>query len=362
MQMMQKITRRHALKLITAASATAALSPVLHARARYPWPPEPDVDVDEAPDTWEWMGRAIYPITFYERPAISATRLNRRSQDQAFLILGEVRAPYTAHNDLWYMTHLGYVPSAWVQPIQVYPPQPFVRNAGEWGLWGQVSQVYTTAYAEPSLQARQVYRLYAGTVYHVMETFEDDHGTGWYKIYDDFPPRDPSHQWVLARDVRRVLGAEMSPIHPFVGNKHIEVDLGKQTLTCHEGDQVVFTTRTASGIAADGTGTPTGKVAVMLKQASRHMCNTPYPGGPPLVGEHFDLPGIPWNTFFDMEGTAIHGTYWHNDFGVQRSHGCLNVSFEAARWVYRWVHPIGGYENAYIRSDNGKVGTPINIF
>ena len=112
------VTRRHALKLIAAASATAALSPVLHARARYPWPPEPEVDVDESPETWVRMGRAIYPVTFYEQPSTSATLLNRRSRDQAFLISGEVHAPYTAHNDLWYMTPLGYVPSAWVQPIR----------------------------------------------------------------------------------------------------------------------------------------------------------------------------------------------------------------------------------------------------
>jgi len=100
---------------------------------------------------------------------------------------------------------------------------------------------------------------------------------------------------------------------------------------------------------------------VLLKQPSRHMSNIPYPGGPEPAGDIFDLPGIPWNTFFAMSGTAIHGTYWHNDFGIRRSHGCINVSCEAARWVYRWVHPIGGYEDDFIQSDR-RVGTPIHIF
>jgi lipoprotein-anchoring transpeptidase ErfK/SrfK len=80
----------------------------------------------------------------------------------------------------------------------------------------------------------------------------------------------------------------------------------------------------------------------------------------PLV-EVFDLPGIPWNVFFDMSGTAIHGTYWHNDFGVKRSHGCLNVSCEAARWIYRWTYPIGGYEDDFV-AGSFHVGTPIDIF
>ncbi len=92
------------------------------------------------------------------------------------------------------------------------------------------------------------------------------------------------------------------------------------------------------------------------------MSNRPQkPDDPPPPVEVFDLPGIPWNVFFDLSGTAIHGTYWHNDFGVRRSHGCVNVSCEAARWIYRWVYPIGGFEDDFIQSDR-RVGTPISIF
>jgi lipoprotein-anchoring transpeptidase ErfK/SrfK len=44
-------------------------------------------------------------------------------------------------------------------------------------------------------------------------------------------------------------------------------------------------------------------------------------------------------TYFHWWGTAIHGTYWHNDFGRPRSHGCVNVPNEIAKWVYRWTTP-----------------------
>ncbi len=359
------ITRRKLLKLIAATTTAATLSPVFHARARYPGPPEPDDDVDT--DTWTWMGRAIHTVAFYDQPSTSATRLTTRSRDQSFHILSEVRAPFSAHNDLWYKTLLGYVHSAWVLPLRIYPLQPFIRDVGEWGFWGEVSQIFTAARAEPHPQARQVYRFYGGTVYHVVDAFEDEQGTGWYKVFDEFPPTDPTHQWVLAQDVRRIPRSEMAPIHPFVGEKRIEVDLSKQLLTCYEGSRVVFTTLVASGLgrfagdAATDLATHTGEACVLLKQPSRHMSNRPYPGGPPLAGNIFDLPGIPWNTFFDLSGTAIHGTYWHNDFGIRRSHGCLNVSYDAARWVYRWVHPIGGYEDDFVQS-NRRVGTPISIF
>ena len=358
------ITRRDALKLI-AAGIAAALSPAFHARARHPASPESKPGAND--DIWIWVGRAIQTVTFYDRPSTQSMRLVTHFRDRFFPITREVRAPFSDHNDLWYETPLGYVHSAWVLPVRVYVPQPFIRDIGAWGFWGEVSHVFTDARAEPDIESRPAYRFYGGTVYHVVDVFEDEYGTGWYKVFDEFPPTNPGHQWVLARDLRRISRAEMSPIHPFAGEKRIEVDLDKQRLVCYEGERLVFTTRVASGVDRAKVSTPTnratpiGKKFVLLKQPSRHMSNRPYPGGPPLAGDIFDLPGIPWNVFFDPGGAAIHGTYWHNDFGIRRSHGCVNVPVAAARWLYRWVYPIGGYEDEYIQSDS-QVGTPIHVF
>ncbi|MEE8390943.1 MAG: L,D-transpeptidase [Anaerolineae bacterium] len=360
MKIPMAITRRKLLKLITATAAASALSPVLHARADYLDPPGTDDNNNAYTRYWIRMGRAIHTVAFYDQPSTSGTRLHTRRRDQSFVILGEERAPFSAHNDLWYKTMLGYVHSAWVLPMRIYPPQPFIRDAGEWGFWGEISQVFAEAYAEPNLQSQYVYRFYGGNVFHIVDALEDEHGTGWYKVYDEFPPTSPTHQWMLARDIRRIPRSEMAPISPFVGGKRIEVDIDKQRLTCYEGDHVAFTTLVSAGLAG-ATATPMGEMSVLLKQPSRHMSNHSYPGGPSPLGDLFDLPGVPWNIFFDLSGTAIHGTYWHNDFGVRRSHGCLNVSQETARWIYRWVHPIGGYEDDFIQSDRW-VGTPISIF
>ncbi len=354
------ITRRKLLKLITATAAASALSPVFHASAHYFAPPEPDDTIHPYTQYWVRMGRAIHNVTFYDRPSTSGTRLHTRRRDQSFAILGEARAPFSAHNNLWYKTLLGYIHSAWVLPMRIYAPQPLIRDVGEWGFWGEISQVFTEAYAEPSLHSRNIYRFYGGNVFHVVDALEDEYGTGWYKVYDEFPPTSPTHQWVLARDVRRIPRADMAPIHPFAGEKRIEVDIEKQRLTCFEGSEVAFTTLVASGLGG-ATATPLGETSVLLKQPSRHMCNHPYPGGPEPLGDLFDLPGIPWNIFFDLSGTAIHGAYWHNDFGIKRSHGCLNVSQEAARWIYRWVYPISSHRDDFVQSDRW-VGTPINIF
>jgi hypothetical protein len=366
--MSSRLTRRKFIELTVACAAASALSPVFHARARYPRHPlPPELGGIGSELSWVRMGRAIHSLAFYEQPSTASARLDTRVRDESFVILGETRAPFSAHNDLWYETPLGYVHSAWVLPLRAYPPQPFIRDVGAWGFWGEVCQPFTEALAEPRVQASRVYRFYGGTVYHVVEAFQDELGTGWYKVFDELPPT--GHQWVLARDVRRVPRSEMAPIRPFTGRKRIEVDLENQRLTCLEGTQIVFITPVASGVGVaqleDGTvvdlGTHAGDQHVLLKQVSRHMSNRPQkPDDPPPPVEIFDLPGIPWNTFFDLSGTAIHGTYWHNDFGIRRSHGCLNVSCEAARWIYRWTHPVGGFEDDFIRSD-ARVGTPIRI-
>ena len=54
----------------------------------------------------------------------------------------------------------------------------------------------------------------------------------------------------------------------------------------------------------------------------------------------YTLPGVPWTSFFIFEtGVAFHGTFWHNNFGIPMSHGCINMRNEDAKWLFRWVTP-----------------------
>jgi lipoprotein-anchoring transpeptidase ErfK/SrfK len=58
-----------------------------------------------------------------------------------------------------------------------------------------------------------------------------------------------------------------------------------------------------------------------------------------LANNGFDLPGIPWVSYITERGVAFHGTYWHNDYGKPRSHGCINLTSQAAKWIFRWTLP-----------------------
>jgi lipoprotein-anchoring transpeptidase ErfK/SrfK len=76
-----------------------------------------------------------------------------------------------------------------------------------------------------------------------------------------------------------------------------------------------------------------------------------YPSDNVYIG--YDLPGVPWVSYFTSNGVAFHGTYWHNDFGVPHSHGCINLTPEDAKWVYRWTTPAVPPKDYIYSNDNG---------
>ena len=74
-------------------------------------------------------------------------------------------------------------------------------------------------------------------------------------------------------------------------------------------------------------------------------------------GETWNVPNIPW-VMYVVGGVAIHGTYWHNQFGKRRmSHGCINMRTNEANWIFRWAKPEPIVGNVATRG----LGTPVEI-
>lgn len=106
----------------------------------------------------------------------------------------------------------------------------------------------------------------------------------------------------------------------------IDVDLSSQTLNAYEGNELVFTTRISSGTAEFPT--VTGMFRVWLRLESQTMNGA-------LLGYDYYLENVPYVMYF-FEDYALHGAYWHNNFGYPMSHGCVNLSPADARWLYNW--------------------------
>jgi lipoprotein-anchoring transpeptidase ErfK/SrfK len=77
-----------------------------------------------------------------------------------------------------------------------------------------------------------------------------------------------------------------------------------------------------------------------------------------IASSGFDLPGVPWVLYITEGGISFHGTYWHNDYGRPRSHGCINLTPQAAKWLFRWTTPSVPHDKELIY---GYVGTKVEI-
>jgi hypothetical protein len=120
---------------------------------------------------------------------------------------------------------------------------------------------------------------------------------------------------------------------PNMFQKWIEVNLAQQTLYAHIGNSTVFTTLVSTGTAAHPT--PPGDYNIFEKLTKDDMTN-----GKAGDDDYYNLPDVPWVMYFIGGGYAIHGTYWHHNFGHVMSHGCVNAPTDAALLLYNWA-PMG---------------------
>jgi lipoprotein-anchoring transpeptidase ErfK/SrfK len=111
----------------------------------------------------------------------------------------------------------------------------------------------------------------------------------------------------------------------------IEVNLSTQRLIAWEGKKPVHAVIVSTGKAS--TPTRSGVYAVETKLRSARM-----------QGDDYDVPDVPFTMYYSG-GYAIHGAYWHNNFGTPVSHGCVNVAVDHAEWLFSWA----------------SVGTPIVV-
>lgn len=130
-------------------------------------------------------------------------------------------------------------------------------------------------------------------------------------------------------------GSGIRPYGVATWERWIDVNLSTQTLTAYEGDTAVFTTRVSTGTWQYPT--VTGQFRIWLRYISQDMDGF-------RLGYDYFLEDVPHVMYF-YEDYAIHGAYWHNNFGTPMSHGCVNVHPDDAKWLY----------------DFARLGTLVNV-
>jgi lipoprotein-anchoring transpeptidase ErfK/SrfK len=321
------------------------------------------------------LGRVAVTPNFYStalraQPSENATAIRNVAQDEVVVWLREVVGSNVSgrQHATWVQTPEGYIYAADLQPIRNLPNPPLSAiPGGKSGFWAEVTVPYVDLMLPPGalpispaikydLQTNQPLRLYYGQVVWIDQIGAGGDGGVLYRVNES-----PGHGYGYG-DVFYADGAafhaltdeDVSPINPNVdpATKKIVVDAtpGRQVLSCFEGNTEVYFCRVSTGYG-EKFATPTGDQAISWKIFSIHMAaNTGSDSG-------YDTMAVPWPVFFNTNaGAAVHGTFWHNDFGVRRSHGCVNVSPEDAKWIFRWTGPTVTLDQSEIRLEWPNVG------
>ena len=144
-------------------------------------------------------------------------------------------------------------------------------------------------------------------------------------------------KYLSDREAARIRPARRMPAWGKNGEKWIDVNLTQQRLVLYEGTKPVYATLISSGEAGledpqHTTATKRGIFRIHTKHVTATMDSDE-------VGEEFELRDVPYVQYFDKEGYALHGAYWHDRFGTPKSHGCLNLTPEDARRIFFWTEP-----------------------
>jgi hypothetical protein len=157
----------------------------------------------------------------------------------------------------------------------------------------------------------------------------------WYLVAPD--------QWIEARFAALVYPAN-SPPDGVENGRWVEINLFEQTVAVYEDNHMVFATLVSTGVP--GWWTRPGLFQITEKLESTPMTGTFEADR----SDYYYLEDVPWTMYFD-QSRALHGAYWHNQFGYERSHGCANLSPGDSQWLYEWAN-IGDW--VYVWDPSGQ--------
>lgn len=320
---MKNLSRRDFLKLSGFGLASLFLPSPFHAHLDDPYAAQ--------------QGRVTSRLIWsHAQPSYDGTPVKMYWRDLVLPIINAtISEDETAYNRVWYDTGTdGFVYSGNIQPVRTILNTPRL-HIPDTGLLSEVTVPYSDAHEKPDTGSKVSYRIYYETIHWIkaVVTNQTDNKP-WYQIWDD---KWDKLYYIPAEHLRVLSDEELAPLALEIPEKEkrIEVRLENQLVIAYEYNIPVFVTRVATGaIYRVGTyTTPTGHFMTYYKRPTRHMA------AGDLASSGFDLPGVPWVLYITEGGLSFHGTYWHNDFGRPRSHGCINVSPQAAKWLYRWTTP-----------------------
>jgi len=173
--------------------------------------------------------------------------------------------------------------------------------------------------------------------------WQEVEGNMWLMIGPD--------EWLSGTDVGVVYPNTQAPSGVTTG-RWIEINLYEQTLSVYENNQLRYAALVSTG--QTGWWTRPGLFQIYEKDDSTNMRGAFEAD----FSDFYFLEDVPWTMYFD-ELRALHGAYWHKDFGQPRSHGCANLSPGDAYWLYTWSQ-LGDF--VYVWDPSGATPTDPSLY
>jgi len=147
--------------------------------------------------------------------------------------------------------------------------------------------------------------------------------------------------------------SQLTEVEMPVDGRWIRVDLSEQLVVAYEGDKALRAFHISSGLPR--TPTVVGEFSVRMKVPSQTMS-----GGDPATYGYYSLPNVKWVQYFYSE-YAFHGSYWHNDFGRPKSHGCINMTNADAKWLFEFTSPTWDGKTTWYKTPKDVVATKVIV-
>jgi len=220
------------------------------------------------------------------------------------------------------------------------------------GWWGKINKNYVPVMLEPKNDSKKLGTFFVSNTIKVLDIKKDDIGQLWYQIDGgQYPGAYVNSVFVSAIPQPAPAKEIVIPDKVIPGDYWVDVNISRNVLTLYKNDQVVMATYVSSGV--NESPTITGVYNVWFKLDKTRM-----KGSPPVATHFYDLVDVPWTMYY-KGSFSVHGTYWHDNFGTQRSAGCTNVTIGDAKFIFDLTNPKMGTLNS-IRSTIDNPGAVIS--
>jgi lipoprotein-anchoring transpeptidase ErfK/SrfK len=192
------------------------------------------------------------------------------------------------------------------------------------GLWIGEMTKKASVRSGPGPSTKVIKSWWAGRRVLLYNAIPDGSGGFWHRVSES--PEAP--MYVHSSTIRKVMAVQFEGAR-FAG-RWVNVNVSQQVVTAYEDGVPVKVTLASTGTSKNPTELGTWKIAWRLPKKDMT-------GGSKAKGDYYYLKNVPYPQYFHNSGEALHGTYWHDNFGRPLSHGCVNLSTPMAKWFYGWA-------------------------